>query len=605
MPPAELGPAVRNRMIARHAPFMSMRALLLVLLITCIHASIAGGQSLPGILPFSTNDNGVDLATGNVNFAFPLRAKMGKIPYTSKIVGTSGMKYTDDTATQFASLLVWSIQDPTTAQFGNGTTATGSFTCEGTGGAIYQSELLNHFTVTDSTGAVHTLGDTSQTNGSNPYRVGNGPAGTACGPPIGNLGPLVASDGSGYSMLISSGQLTVYDRDGNYRTGSCSYYSGCSLGASLYDPDAASIVNQQGTVTDSLNTTVLTGVPVSIPSGEVLPPLSVNSLSYAGASGASQQYSLGYTMFNLASNFNCISSAGSQSPQDFGPNKFGGSVQVALLTSMTFPGQNAAQYNIGYEPTPGMAGYYTGRVASITLPSGGSITYSYSGGSQGINCTYATVPVVTAVVSDNSHNSGTYTYASSLSTGPTSQASPLNTNFTVTKTDPAGNQTLYSFTGEYQTQVKYFQGQATGTPLETVTTCYNGNLTNCVAPSTPAISSVSQTDVFTSYGSSPNSLLETTYDSMGNVTSQKAMDYGNIGSSGTCASATGGVCTLTTTAYGTWTGSSCSALGNIHSSPCDVKVMNNNTGALVSETRYTYNSAGHATAVSRWVSGDT
>src|SRR5580658_11225400 len=62
------------------APLRFRFSALGLILIACIFLGANGalGQGLPGILPFSTNENGVDLATGNVNMAFPLRAKTAK-----------------------------------------------------------------------------------------------------------------------------------------------------------------------------------------------------------------------------------------------------------------------------------------------------------------------------------------------------------------------------------------------------------------------------------------------------------------------------------------------------------------------------------------------
>jgi hypothetical protein len=65
------------------APLRLRLSALGLILIACIFFDVSSalGQGLPGILPFSTNEYGVDIATGNVNMAFPLRAKNGKIPF--------------------------------------------------------------------------------------------------------------------------------------------------------------------------------------------------------------------------------------------------------------------------------------------------------------------------------------------------------------------------------------------------------------------------------------------------------------------------------------------------------------------------------------------
>jgi RHS repeat-associated protein len=568
----------------------------------------ASGQNQPGILPFSTNEFGVDIATGNINVGFPLRSKTGKIPFWSKIVGTSGMNVTPEP--QWSPLLLWSYQDPTMASIASSVSSVNITPCPiGTQRYDY-AEYLIGFGVTDDSGFAHRFAAGN-------YKVGQGASGTACGTQAGTFGPFQTTDNSGYTMTIINGALTVTDRRGNSRTGTCSYSNGgCYLGQNVTDVDGASMAlgyQQVGEtnnyfVTDTLATSVLNGVPALVPGGGPMMPSS-GAVSYLDANGATQQYTFGYTTLNLASNFNCINTAGVQEPQDFGPGHLMGAVQKSMLTSITLPG-SSGQYTISYEPTPGVSGSYTGRIAKIVLPSGGSVSYVYSGGNQGINCAYNTVPTLTVTVNDNNGNSGTYTYVSSLSTAATATNVGSVTylpasSFNVTKTDPLNNQTVYTFFGEYQTQVQYFQGSASGTPLKTVTTCYNNSLTNCATPSAGPTLPFTQRDTYTSLGSSAASRVELTYDSYGNVTNERDMDYGNVGSGGLCASATNGVCTLTTTTYGSWTGSGCAALATVLSVPCDVKVENNNTGSVLAETRYTYNSTGHATAVSKWASGST
>ena len=54
---------------------------------------------------------------------------------------------------------------------------------------------------------------------------------------------------------------------------------------------------------------------------------------------------------------------------------------VPLITSIVLPDNTS--YVFDYEHTYNNSGYRTGRIASMTLPSGGQITYSYSGGDTG------------------------------------------------------------------------------------------------------------------------------------------------------------------------------------------------------------------------------
>src|SRR5262245_27081563 len=78
-------------------------------------AGVSLCQDVPGVQMFSTNEFGVDLATGNVNIQFPLRSKIGKIPFWSQVVGTSGVTNVQNMWALFPS---WTYQDPTTLTFG-------------------------------------------------------------------------------------------------------------------------------------------------------------------------------------------------------------------------------------------------------------------------------------------------------------------------------------------------------------------------------------------------------------------------------------------------------------------------------------------------------
>jgi RHS repeat-associated protein len=576
------------------APLRFRFSALGLILIACIFLGANGalGQGLPGILPFSTNENGVDLATGNVNMAFPLRAKNGKIPFWSKVVATSGMAITyTGLYYQWQPMLIYpgyKYQDPTTISFAYKVVPPTVANCPYGTNSFYHAEYVGDFAVVDSTGAAHSIPGN--------WKVGNGPAGSACQTQQGTSGPTLTYDGSGYSLVITNGNLTAYDRNGNSWTGSCTYSLGCVLGSStggsISDPDGTKISESDGTVTDSLAATVLSNVPYN--------GAKAASVSYVDANGNTQQYVLTYTSMNIATNFNCINSAGAQGPVDQAP------AALEMLTSITIPTPTPTKYTITYEPTPGKSGYFTGRIAEISLPTGGSISYSYSGGNEGINCTYGTVPTLTVTVNNGNGNNSIFTYASNLSTAVVESSVPfVAVNFGVTKTDPDSNQTVYSFQGEYQTSAQYYQGSATGTPLQAVVTCYNGSTSGCAAPSTEISLPITQIASYTSYNASSDDLVQKNYDTYGNVTSESDMDYGNVGSAGECASATSGVCKLTSTTFGSWNGSSCTALSTVNSVPCDVKIENNNTGAILAETRYTYNAAGHPTAISKWVSGST
>src|SRR5260370_21161400 len=99
---------------------------------------------------------------------------------------------------------------------------------------------------------------------------------------------------------------------------------------------------------------------------------------------------------------------------------------VPLLTSITYPDNSS--YQITYEDTPGFAGNKTGRIASVTLPTGGTISYSYSGGSngRGIYCDGVTSGITRTI------NDGTNTFQQKYSVTENSHGTTTNGNKTYT-----------------------------------------------------------------------------------------------------------------------------------------------------------------------------
>ncbi len=92
--------------------------------------------------------------------------------------------------------------------------------------------------------------------------------------------------------------------------------------------------------------------------------------------------------------------------------------------------------------------------------------------------------------------------------------------FNVTATDPAGNDTFYTFAGEFQLASQIYQGAVSPSNLVSSTvTCYNGHFSNCssvISALQINETSVIQQDVFTyPGGSSSASVQETKYNTRG------------------------------------------------------------------------------------------
>jgi RHS repeat-associated protein len=250
--------------------------------------------------------------------------------------------------------------------------------------------------------------------------------------------------------------------------------------------------------------------------------------------------------------------------------------QITLLTSLALP--DGSSYSFTYEPSSGHTGYVTGRIASVTLPTGGTISYQYSGGYNGINCSDGSTPTLTRITPD-----GTWAYSRSGSV----------TTITDPQTTPAHNQTVLTFQGLYEVQRKVYQGSsATGTLLKTVDTCYNGSASPCTG--TAIYLPITQVSAVTSLPGTFTLKSQTTTLLYSSGLPYEVDEYA-YGSG-----AVGSLLRKTILAY------PIPALGNnIQNRPSSVTVQNA-SGVTVAKTSYTYGNATTPTSAPHHnsVSGD-
>lgn len=148
--------------------------------------------------------------------------------------------------------------------------------------------------------------------------------------------------------------------------------------------------------------------------------------------------------------------------------------------------------------------YTTGRIASISLPSGGSIYFNYTGTNKGISCSDGTTTNLEVV-----GPSGDWKYSRS---GSQTTATAPQLSY-----DSASNQTVYTFDANgHETQRQIYQGAAGGTLLGTVSTTWDSN----DATPTKTVTTLSQN------GSSIESEVDTTYDAYGNLSSETEKGWG-------------------------------------------------------------------------------
>jgi hypothetical protein len=242
---------------------------------------------------------------------------------------------------------------------------------------------------------------------------------------------------------------SLYDRSGNSYGAGVKGFTGSTAGTgTVTDPNGNQLTVSSGNYHDTLWTT---GNPATLAVSGSGTPSSPTVYTYQSPNGA-KTYTVNYTAKTVRTNFGCSGYT------DYGPTA------VNLVSSISMP--DGTSYSFTYEPTYGYSGDVTGRLASVTLPTGGTISYTYgTGGTSLINCSDGGGNLMTRTTPDT----GTYSwvYSRDITSGITS----------TTVGSPMGDSFAYFFSGTLETQrtVK----DVTGTQVLQAITCYNGNTTSC------------------------------------------------------------------------------------------------------------------------------
>jgi hypothetical protein len=267
-----------------------------------------------------------------------------------------------------------------------------------------------------------------------------------------------ASDGSGY--VYNGGNLVA--RDGRAINAPLNSQS---ASGSLTDSNGNSVTNNgNGTFTDTLGKTALLIAGSGTPSSQ-------KTFTYSTPTGT-QEVKVTYTAHTVQTAFGCSGVTEYNLTQDL-PN--------------TITLADGSVYTFKYEQTPGVSSNVTGRLASVTLPQGGTINYTYTGANNGIVCADGTPTGLT-----RSGGAGR-TYVRSSITSGSSQT---------TVTDGLSNVSTYSFVTAggaesfYETSRTVHQGSAGGPVLLSRQTCYNASSHPC--PTTAVTLPISQIDTYES-----------------------------------------------------------------------------------------------------------
>jgi hypothetical protein len=243
-------------------------------------------------------------------------------------------------------------------------------------------------------------------------------------------GTATATDGSGFTLSANTANLaatTVTSRSGT-----------------VYSPPLQS-TSGSGTVTDSNGNRVSTsfdgtatttftdtlGQSALIIQAPTPSPSAPTTYTYTNPSGGSSSVQVNYTNHLVRTNFGC------SCVSDYGTN---GTTTANLVSSVALP--DGTSYTFTYETTPDYPGYRTGRIASVTLPTGGTISYSYTGSNNGIICSDGSAAGLDRTTPDST---AAWQYTRTQGSGAA---------WTTNVTDPQGNVSVLSVGSGYPDPVR-------------------------------------------------------------------------------------------------------------------------------------------------------
>jgi RHS repeat-associated protein len=453
-----------------------------VLLASLLGTSYSVGQVATGKPPFGSFGGGpfdtVNLANLNAHFEIPILSKAGRgMPFTYTLSYDSAVWYPTGTAGSqvWTPASNWGWKGQTEVAMGYLTFSTFTTTCFDPDFGQQTSWHWSWHGYHDQFGANHTFPLAITSDG---ICAGGDPTSIS----------KLAKDGSGYTLNATDGSASITTPSGSVILPPLNTTSGA---ASITDANGNIIsVNGSGVFTDTLGTTALT---VS-GAGTAASPI---TFAYTSPTNASVSYQLKYANKTIRTFFQCT---GTTPVADYGPI-----ANVPLVTEIDLPDYNAttnptSKYTFTYEASgdPNNPGSVTGRLASVTLPTGGTITYTYTGGTNGINCSDGTAAVLTRTLNPGA----TWSYTKAVVSG---------SQTTTTVIDPDSDKTVLNFQGIYETERDEYQGATT--LLRTTFTCYNGNgvATPSSCPTTAITTPITRRTVFTYLPDASGKQTETDY----------------------------------------------------------------------------------------------
>ena len=503
---------------------------LTVILLACV----AAAQVSTGTPPFGSFGGGpfdtVNLGNLNVHFAIPVLHKVGRgVPFSYDLSYDSSIWYQATIAgvVQWTPSADWGWTSNSNAVIGRVTSVTTSKATSGKfcdGQFAVQTIYTTTYAYLDSRRRSHPFpGSTQKTTiqGGVCNSTTYGPGFTA-----------TATDGSGYSITVTVTPVTgVTTFTVVTRTG-VTVYNGNGTYIDTNGNELA-VNSSTGQFFDTLSST--TAVLTLSGSGTPASPI---TYTYSAPS-ASATYTMNFTQYTVATSF------GVSGVAEYGRTS------NALVSSIQLP--DGSEYQLTYETTPGsctpLSGTYasncvTGRIYQVTLPTGGTIQYSYSGGSEGIYSDGSTAGLTRSLTATTTAPSQSWSYSRAIVSGTPGPGS----TWTTTVVDPNSNNTVINFAEDaatstattaatyslYETQRKVYQGSVSSSScsasitnnclLLTTTACYNATYSGC---STATVTSpITQADRYAQPAGGTSRLSEALYNGYGLVTDDKEYTYG-------------------------------------------------------------------------------
>jgi hypothetical protein len=468
------------------------------LFIAVLTLSIAASQAQTGVPPYQSFGGGPDiinLSTLNVHYSIPVFSRAGRgLPFNYALAYDSSI-WSPSSGVWYPTAN-WGLHRDQAALVGYVGYSFNETTCRGQDGQGVR-DTWRFGSYVDSAGTIHPI-QPALTLYDDTCSGGGVSSATA-----------VATDGSGIKVSVTwDPSATVTLPSGEKITPQL--LSGVTFSGAGVQTDSngnqitSSSASGTTTFTDTLGTTALT-ITGTAPSPVLY--------KYTAPSGAQASVTVTYVSKTVQTNFGCAGVS------EYGP------VSVSLADKITLP--DGSYYQFGYEATPGDAHsphYVTGRIASFRLPTGGTISYTYTGGdtNKGIMCADGSTAGLARTTPDTPGQAWSYVRSGVSSPHTTAITSPP---------DPftgIADVTNIQFQGNYETQRDVYQGAASGTPLKTTYTCYNGN--GVGSPSTCSTIAVatpfSRITRFTSLDGGTLAESDMTYDGYGNVTGTDSYDFG-------------------------------------------------------------------------------